>query len=279
MKLAATTSTFLPSTRRRSGRTTPVWAALARIVGDDLGIGDVDEDPVDVPADLLDRRLAHADERHLVGLVEGEGHVPVAELLVHEPGRDAALVFLPDAAHLDLAELGVVERLPLEELVPELEVLVEEVARQARGDGARGIGLLLLERRAGEVLLAAPELVRERQDAQAVVGPVDDPAVHRVEPAPDDEVAVEGQDALAVPAELVVGADVGHRVLARRLGARPAEDHAAAVVVGLDAGDVGVGHEEIVDRPGSRAAGRGSPWPRSGRSSAASRSPQFRFWS
>jgi len=87
---------------------------------------------------------------------------------------------------------------PLEVLIPELEVPVEIVAGLGGGDGARRVGLLLLERRAGEILVAAPELVGEGDDAQPVVGIVDEAAVHRVEPAPEHDIAVEGQDALAV---------------------------------------------------------------------------------
>ena len=95
--------------------------------------------------------VAHRHLRHLVGLVEREGHVAVAELLVHEARRHAAERLLERPADFDLAELRVVELLPLRQLVAELEEVVEEVVGHARRDRALRVLLLLLEIRAREV--------------------------------------------------------------------------------------------------------------------------------
>src|SRR5687768_10497197 len=97
-----------------------------------------------------------------------------------------------------------VERLPLDVLIPELEVVVEVVLTTLAGNRAVGLLLLFDECRTVEVLPAIPELVRERQHAESVVGPVDEPAVNGIQAAPDHEVAVVRQHPLALRAELVV---------------------------------------------------------------------------
>ena len=80
--------------------------------------------------------------------------------------------------------------------------------------------------------------------------------MHGIKPAPDDDVAVEGQDALARLSELVISPDVAHRILAHRLGPGPPEDHAPVIVVGLNAGDVGMGEDEVDFGPRLRDLGR-----------------------
>ena len=224
-----------------------VLRCLGHDGGRQLGVGDVDVDAVDAAADGFDLRLAHLHLRHLVGLVERERHVAVAQLLVHEARRQAPLGLLP-AAHLDLAELRMIEFLPLDVLVPELEEVVEVVLAALSGDRAVGVLLLLDQRGAVEVLATVPQLIRERQHAEAIVGPVDEPAVDGVEAAPDHEVAVVRKHPFTLRAKLVVDAHIGAGILALPLRTRSAQDHAAVVVVRLHAGNVRVHHEKVVDR-------------------------------
>ena len=85
----------------------------------------------------------------------------MAELLVHEARRNPAGELPEHAAELDFAELGMDELLPFHELGAELDLVVEVVVRLPAADRAVGVLLLLLELGAGEVLLAAPQLVGE----------------------------------------------------------------------------------------------------------------------
>ena len=73
--------------------------------------------------------------------------------------RVHAAAELAEAAHLDVAELRVIERLPFDVLVAELQEVVEEVARALAADRLGRVALLLLQQRAVEVLPAVPQLV------------------------------------------------------------------------------------------------------------------------
>src|SRR5918993_3924078 len=100
----------------------------------------------------------------------------MAQLLVHEARRHAALRLLP-ATHLDLPELRMIEGLPLHVLVAELQVVVEVILAALPRDRAVRVLLLLNQRGAVEVLAAVPELVREREHAETIIGPVDEAAM------------------------------------------------------------------------------------------------------
>ena len=164
-----------------------------------------------------------------------EHRVAVGLLLDQEGGRHATDVLL-EAADLHLAVERVLVGLPVDEAVAHQQVVVEEVPV----GGSR-------RTRVRELPPARPELVGEGDDPQALVGPGDEAAEDRVQVAPDDHVAVEGQHQLALLADLVVHAHVGAGVGAEALGARPAQDHAARVVEGLHGGDVGVVDDEARD--------------------------------
>ena len=74
---------------------------------------------------------------------------------------------------------------PFHVLVAELQEVIAEEPRSLPRDGRVGILLLLLEEGALKYWPPLHQFVGERDDAKSVVGPIDGPAVHGVESAPD----------------------------------------------------------------------------------------------
>ena len=205
--------------------------------------------------------LVPGDPGHLIGVVDGEGGVAMAELFDQERRGDP-LRLLHEAADLDVAVERVPGGLPGHELGAEEEAIVgEELVGLARGAhgacqrlvGGGGVG-------PAEELVVVPELVGEREDAQVLVGPADEAAVHVVQVAVDHQAPIEGDHPRTDPADLLGDPLVGPGIL--RLAGRvrgPAEDHPGGVVERLHPRDVGVIEQELGDRAGLRPAERVIP--------------------
>jgi hypothetical protein len=109
-------------------------------------VPELGRDPPGVARDPLHQRFLEGEERHLVGVEEGEHGVPVEHLLDHEGDRRAPPPLAP-SADLDGAELRVLELLPLVEPGAQAQLVVEEELLHLVRDRAVLVPVALVELR------------------------------------------------------------------------------------------------------------------------------------
>ncbi len=221
--------------RARAGEAIALTDALLPRHGgdgrDDLVVLDFDCNLPHVGAQGADLGEAPLHLGHLARVEHREREVAVAVFLAHPRRRDAAGPLLAPADE-HLAEGRMVEWLVGHERLVELEQFGESPVRVGSGV----VGLVGLP--------VAPEFIREGGDAETFIGPVHFASVDHVEVGPDDHLAIAREHEGACILQLFEGADVRCGIV-DVVGAGPAEDHAAAVVVTLVRGDVGPGEKEV----------------------------------
>ena len=123
--------------------------------------------------------VAEFQAGHLVGVVDHERGVAVAEFLDHE-GRRHALRLLDEAADLDVsidADASTGFHSLNARAEEELVIGEELVSLAVHADGPPGSPWPPRRRGCAEQLLGVPELVGERENPEMLVGPVHEPAV------------------------------------------------------------------------------------------------------
>ena len=245
---------------QRVGQADLAMRRLGRNAGDAPGIVQRGRDREGLGAERLDGDVVPGDQRHLVGVVDDERGVAVAEFLDQEAGRHP-LRLLDEPADLDLAVKRVLDGSPGHELGAEEEPVVGEELVRLVGRADRPFERrTLLRRGPTQDLLIIPEFVGEREDAEPFIGPADEPAVDVVQVLVDHQVLVKRDHPFAHPADLGGDALVALGVFALPRGVPgTTEDHSGRVVKRLHARDVGMIAEELGDRPGLGPAERELP--------------------